>query len=155
LVFLAFSLSLSYCTFCYADSGEASSAIEDADNALKQAFVAVCDAERAGVNVSGLVGRLNEAGKLLAEAEIAYRIGDWDGAISKADACIGIANEVFVDALVCLEDARIGLSHTVMFSLTSALVFVALSVLAWILFKVFYSRRLLKMKPEVSPDVEA
>ncbi|MEM3666775.1 MAG: hypothetical protein QW222_06820 [Candidatus Bathyarchaeia archaeon] len=126
---------------------------------MKQAFVAVCDAEKAGANVSSLVGKLNEAEKLLAEAEIAYRNGDLDGAVSKADACHAIANGVFVDALdlknLALIDGRVRFSNTVIFSLIGVVVFVAGLISAWMLFKSFYYRKMLKMKPEAAYDVKA
>jgi hypothetical protein len=156
---MAFSLSLVHLSFSFSGSDEASSAINSADNALKQAFIAVLDAEEAGANVSSLIVKLNEAGKLLDEAEMAYRNGDWDGAISKADACIVIANEVYIDALdlkdLALIDARASFSDTVISSLTGEVVCVVGLILAWVLFKSFIYRKMLKMKPEVASDVEA
>lgn len=157
LFLMAFNLV--HLSFCFGGGEEASSAISSAEDALKQAFVAVCDAEKSGANVSSLIVKLNEAEKLLAEAELAYRNVDLDGAVSKAEACHAIANGVFVDALdlkdLALIDGRVRFSNTVIFSLIGVVVFVAGLILAWMLFKSFYYRKMLKMKPEVASDVEA
>jgi len=158
LVFLIFGLAVGI-SLCVDEGEEAYSAVEEADNALKQAFAAVLEVERTGGNVSSLVARLNDAGEVLAEAEVAYRNGNWDRAAGKASECVAIADGVFVEALglkdLALEDAQTRLSHTLMFSIAGAVVFVTGLVLAWVWFTHFYFGRLLKMRPEVEDDVEA
>lgn len=51
---------------------------------MQTAFVAVSEAEKAGANVTGLLGRLNDGADLLAQANVAYRVGDISGALDKA-----------------------------------------------------------------------
>jgi len=157
-VLLVFGLVI--CGSSYAEEDvEAYSRVRKADDALKKAYVAVSDAERAGANVSSLIVRLNEAGGVLAVAEMAYGNKDYDGASEKAEACVMMANGVFADASrlksSALVDARLRFLNTLMLSITSAVVFVAGLVLVWIWFKRSYLRRLLKMKPEVASDVRA
>jgi hypothetical protein len=116
------------------------------------------DAERVGANVSGLILRLNEAGELLAEAEMAYRVGNFSEAASKADQCYMLADGVIGEASSlkssALADAQARFSSTLIFSLAGAVVFVTALILIWFLFKPFYAKKLLRMKPEVASNVE-
>ena len=159
LLFLVLAGLLSRYVFVVRGADEASSSVEEADVAVRQAFDATLDAERAGADVSGLMAKLNEAGELLAEAENAYRIGNFSEAASKADQCYMLADGVIGEASSlkssALADAQARFSSTLMFSIAGAVVFVTASVLIWVLFKPFYAKKLLKMKPEVSSDVEA
>ncbi len=52
------------------------------------------EAEQAGANVSGLLARLNEAGELLAEAEVVFGLGEFDYVVFLADYCSEIGGEV-------------------------------------------------------------
>jgi len=135
---------------------EASSSVGEADVAVRRAFNATLDAERAGANVSGLMAKLNEAGELLAEAETAYRIGNFSEAANKADKCSVLVDGVIGEASSlkssALADAQARLSSTLIFSLAGAVVFVTALILIWVLLKPFYAKKLLKMKPEVSSD---
>ena len=85
---------LSYGSPCAKGADDASGSVENADAAVRQAFNATLDAERAGANVSGLIVRLNEAGAVLVEAEIALGNGNSSEAASKAGQCVGIAESV-------------------------------------------------------------
>nr|NIR87761.1 hypothetical protein [Candidatus Bathyarchaeota archaeon] len=64
---------------------DAAWAIIKAEDSVASGYDAVLEAEEAGANVSGLLARLNEAAMLLAEAEIAFRLGDFDEAVVSAD----------------------------------------------------------------------
>jgi hypothetical protein len=114
------------------------------------------DAERAGANVSGLILRLNEAGGILAEAEMALGNGDSSEAASKAGQCIGIAESVKSDADVlkasALEKAQTVFWTSLTFSVVGIVVFVVVLMLVWRWFKGGYVRRMLGMKPEVAAD---
>ena len=158
-LFLCLCLLLALTTVCTAASeNEASSKIGEADNAIREAFRTVLDVEKAEANVSGLVARLNDAGGVLAEAEMAYQNGDLDEAAGKADQCLSVANGVLDDALAlkssALADAESRRAQALMFSLAGTVVFVTALIMVWVWFKPFCVRRLLKMKPEVVSNAE-
>jgi hypothetical protein len=140
-------------------SDEASSAIGGADNALRRAFEAVLEAERAGVNVSDLIVKLDEAGGLLAEAENAYRVGNFSEAVSKAEQCSMQADGVVGEALSlknsALADAQKAVLQTLTFSWVGGVAFLAVLFFVWGWFKRAYAGKLMKMKPEVASNVEA
>jgi len=137
---------------------EVLSKIGEAENAVREAFEAVLAAENVGANVSGLMARLNEAGGFLARAEMAYNNGDLDKAFNGADQCFALANGVLDEALalksLALADEQVRQTQTLLFSFVGAAVFVVALFLVWILFKPFYVRKLLKMKPEVASYAE-
>lgn len=145
------------CAFA-AGSGEAGLAVSDADGALRGAFVHVSGAEGAGANVSGLMGRLNEAGDALAGARAALEMENYGDAVSRADLCKSLASGVVGDADVLKADAlaaKLSWWITVSFSVVGSVVFVVVLFLVWGWFKRVYAEKLLKMKPEVASDVEA
>jgi hypothetical protein len=158
LVFMVFSLSLTLLPFYVSASDEASSAIGEADSALRLAFEAVLEAERAGVNVSDLIVKLDGAGGLLAEAENAYRVGNFSEAISKADKCSMLAHGVVDEALglksSALADAQKAVLQTLTFSCVGGVAFLAVLFFVWGWFKRAYAEKLMRMKPEVASDVE-
>lgn len=159
LVFMAFSLSLTRLPFYVSASDEASSAIVEADNALRRAFEAVLEAERAGANVSDLIVKLDGAGRLLAEAENAYRIGNFSEAVSRAEECSMLADGVVGEALSlkssALADAQKAVLQTLTFSWAGGVAFLAVLFFVWGWFKRAYAEKLMRMKPEVASNVEA
>ena len=158
LVFMVFSLSLTCLPFYVSAGDEASSAIGGADNALRQAFEAVLEAERAGANVSDSIVKLDGAGGLLAEAENAYKVGNFSKAISKAEECSILANGVVGEALSlkssALADAQKAVLQTLTFSCVGDVAFLTLLFFVWGWFKRAYAEKLMRMKPEVASDVE-
>jgi hypothetical protein len=155
---MVFSLSLTRLPFYVSASDEASSAIGEADNALRMAFEAVLEAERAGVNVSDLIVKLDEASGLLAEAENAYRVGNFSEAISKADKCSMLADGVVGEALSlkssALADAQKAVLQTLTFSWVGDAAFLTVLFFVWGWFKRAYAEKLMRMKPEVASNVE-
>jgi hypothetical protein len=141
-----------------ADDG-ASSAISEANDALRRAFEAVLEAERVGANVSGLIVKLNEVGGLLAEAENAYGNGNFTEAASKAEKCSGLADSVRDEALTLKGEAlAVGQKifwQNLSITLVGSAVFLIFLFFVWDWFKRFYSKKLMKMKPEVAVDAEA
>ncbi|MCJ7424809.1 hypothetical protein MUP01_11175 [Candidatus Bathyarchaeota archaeon] len=138
---------------------EVQSSVGDADVAVRHAFNAALEAERVGANVSGLLVRLNEAGMILGEAEIAVRNGHSSEAASKVDQCIGLAESVRNDA-DALKASALGESQRVLwlslaFSLVGIAVFVVVMVFVWRWFKRGYVRKMLGMRPEVTSGAEA
>lgn len=154
LLVLVFGLAVRT-MFCVA-ADDASSKIDEADAALRRAFVAVLDAEGAGVNVSGLILELDLAGGNLTWAENAYRSGDVVEAVAMADRCVALANGIVGEAsalkVSALAAARDSEWRLFAFSGVGGLVFLLVLVLAWAVFKRSYSRRLLDMRPEVGSD---
>lgn len=143
--------------FVSADDG-ASSAISEANDALRRAFEAVLEAERVGANVSGLIVKLNEVGGLLAEAEIAYKNGNFSEAVSKAKECSGLADGVMDEALT-LKGKALAMGQNIFWqnlsiTLVESAVFLIFLFFVWDWFKRFYSKKLMKMKPEVAVDAE-
>jgi hypothetical protein len=141
-----------------ADENEVLSKINEAKNGLGQAFKTVWEAEKALVNISSLVAKLNEAEELLMEAEIAYRNGKLDEAASKADESIAMANDVLDEALdlkgSAIAHAQRVFWMTLTFSSLGIIVFISILFLVWSWFKRLYIRELLKTKPEVASNVE-
>jgi hypothetical protein len=135
---------------------EASSSVGGADAAVQQAFNATLDAQRSGANVSGLIFRLNEAGSVLVEAEIALEDGNSSEAASKADQCIGIAQSVRSDADVlkasALQEANVVFLSYLLFSVVGIAAFAVALMIVWSWFKRGYVRKVLGMKPEVASD---
>ena len=83
LLMFLFLVSQSSVVMVFAETGEsvAASALADAEGVVALAYQAMLSAERAGVNVSSLLIRLNEAGQFLVQGHDAYRVGDFDGAV--------------------------------------------------------------------------
>lgn len=152
LILLIFGLSL-HSSLCVVGSGEASSAVEGADSALRQAFLAVLEAERAGVNVSGLLVKLDSAGRFLAEAQICYRNGDFGGAVYNANLSAqsveGLVEEAEQLKALATTEYRQRSFQTVATSSLAVVVIVLGFFVGWLLFKQRYFEEVLKMKPEV------
>lgn len=127
---------------------------DDADKALKRAFVAIWDAEVAGANVSGLLSELGMAGRNLTMAEMAYATGNTSEAATMVDQCVASADSVAGEAAnlksQAVADARAMSWRALSFSLVGLFVFLIVLVLAWVLFKRSYSARSLRAKPEVA-----
>jgi succinate dehydrogenase hydrophobic anchor subunit len=155
LVFLAL-ISVTFCVKCvFAEVDQSSLKVAEAENAVDLAFSAVLGAEHAGANVTDLLARLNYAGELLAQAEIAVRKED-SSAGAKADGTVSIANEVEAAAVAAekeaLDDALNGFWSSVAFSVVGVVVFVLALFLVWSRFRRRYHGGLLEAKPEVKGD---
>lgn len=134
-----------------AGSGEADLAVSDADDALRGAFVHVSDAEGAGANVSGLMGRLNEAGDALASARAALEMENYSDAVSRAGVCKSLVSGVVgdADALKTAVATASGWWITVSFSVVGSAVFIVVLFLVWRWFRRFYAAKLLESRLEV------
>lgn len=131
----------------------ASASVGDAETAIRQAFNATLGAERAGVNVTGLLGRLDEAGLDLSMAEAASNGGNDSGAAVLAGASKTLADGVASDALALKSSAAgwfSSFSQAFEIGLVGAGLFVVVLLLAWRWFKRYYSRRLLGSRPGVT-----
>lgn len=131
----------------------ASASIGDAETAIRWAFSATLDAERAGVNVTGLLGRLDEAGLDLSMAEAASNGGNDSGAADLAGASKTLADGVAADALAMKSSAPgwfSSFSQAFETGLVGAGLFVVALLLTWRWFKRYYSRKLLGSRPGVT-----
>lgn len=140
-------------------SDEASGRFPAANDSLQYAFKVVSDAEAAGGNVSSLMVELNEAGQYLAGAEMAYKNGNTSEATSLANACVIKAEAVASEASTLRDSASAtssgALFDNTLFSVVGAIMVLFLLFFGWILFKDYYLKRLLKMKPEAASDAKA
>jgi hypothetical protein len=152
LVFVLAGLFLRGC-FVVRGVDDAAASVAVADVAVRRAFDAALDAERAGANVSGLLVRLNDAGAVLGEAEVAVKNGNLSDAADKANTCISIAQSVLSDAGVlrasALDGARTWFWTYLAFSVVGIGVFVVVLAVVWRRFKRGYVGNVLGMKPEV------
>ena len=130
------------------------SKLQAAENAVELAFNVVLDAEKEGVNVTVLIGRLNVATDLLVRAEMAFRVGDVSGALEKAAGVFAIATEVETDAVSAMgfeyffERYNAGWSIAII-SIVAGFTFVLLMLIIWRWFKQNYIKGLRDSKPEV------
>jgi len=153
LVVLAFSTLTVTGVLALAGEGEAEIEIQEAETVLSSAFAAVLEAEKNGADVSGLLAGLDSGGSFLAEAQVHYRNGDFEGAVYYAGLVVesveGLVEEAGqLNALAIAEfEERRFLTVT---GSTVAIVGIVLgSVLGWSLFKRRYLEKVLMMKPEV------
>ena len=131
-------------------------AISQAEEVLASAYGAVLEAEQAGADVSDLLVRLNDAGELLAMAQVAFRLGDFGEAVRCADLCYEIGGEVKSKAYELRLEAHGMRTTGFWLAMTGSLVGVVAVVFGsfwgWHAFKRRYFQRVLRMKPEVAKD---
>ena len=78
-------LTLLSTPFCLAaDEGQARLAMVEADQTIKDCYVAAAAADKAGGNISGMLSVLQDAGMLLSKADLALGKGDFDSAYNLA-----------------------------------------------------------------------
>lgn len=130
-------------------SKDVATAITTAEKALQAAFANVSDTERAGINVSSLLSRLDEAGAALTMAEA--NSGDYSEAMSQAAASEALAEGVSRDAIALKNGAGDSSSILIIFlsSFAVAGVFLVVLALTWLLFKRHYYRKLSESHPGV------
>ena len=66
------------------DEGQARSAIVEADQTIRDCYLAVAAADKAGGNISDMLSVLQDAGMLLSRADLALERGDFDAAYDLA-----------------------------------------------------------------------
>ena len=145
------------CAFVFAafavDESSAASDVTGAEADMVSAYEAVLEAEQVGADVSALLVRLNDASESLAEAEVAYRLGDFNESVRLADLCSAISEEVKSEAGELRLQAYGAWYFDMWLKIAGSLVGVVVVGLggfwAWRVFKRRYYRRVLKMKPEV------
>ena len=146
--FFVFLLLVSNPWVSAASEGNATLAITQAEEKVSSAYEAVLEAEQVGANVSELVDRLNVAVGHLADAQMLFRSGDFDGAIHSAD----LAN-IGVDIKTDAEQLKVDTQSSWNASLLSRLIVPIVGVtvvslatfIAWRGFKQRYFREALEI----------
>jgi hypothetical protein len=85
-------------TFARSEQDEATLALVNAQTAVVSAYQIVLQAEQAGGNVTYLSAQLNDAGRLLTEAHVAFRTENFSEAVYFANACYNISENVIKSA---------------------------------------------------------
>ena len=127
--------------------------VADAEEALVSAYGAVLDAEEAGANVSGLLGRLSVGGEYLAEAYAYLSLENSESAGRLAGFCVEVADNVEAESVVLREEAerieRADVLMRVFVSAVGVVIVVVGGFVLWKLFKRRYHERILNSMPEV------
>lgn len=131
-------------TFAETSKDVAASALANAEGSVVSGYQAVSKAEESGANVSSLLVRLNEAGELLARAQLAYKSGDFDSAISFAGQSQVKLNGFVVEANA-LKESAIQVHYwdfmvNVVGSIVGSVAVVCGSVVVWFLLKRRYEK---------------
>jgi uncharacterized membrane protein len=154
LTLLMLTMLMSIEHFTFAQSDTVSSKIQNASNALDQAFSAVLDAEKAGANVTDLLTQLNVAANSLAQAENSYRTGDLASAIYHADNVLPVTSYILEAAQTAEQNAltsgQASIWATIAFTVMCASVFLLILFLVWSVFNRRYIANLSHAKPEVT-----
>jgi hypothetical protein len=137
---------------------EAEAKIGEAEGAFNAAYNAVLEAERAGANISTLIVKLNVAGGFLAEAKNAFRVGNFSEAFGKAENCLAMLDGIAENALklkgLAMAESQKAFWQSLVFSCLGSFGFLVGLFYFWSRFKSAYTKKLLKMKPEVASDAE-
>ncbi|MEM4713773.1 MAG: hypothetical protein QXQ61_04400 [Candidatus Bathyarchaeia archaeon] len=144
---------------CFAaEQEEANQAITKAENDLALAYTAVAEANSAGADVSQLLAKLEFAGALLAEAQNAYRRGDFGKAFLLATNCSDAVNNVVQEATALKTETEENKKQQLLFTAGVSSAFLSIlfvsSLFGWRLLKRLYLERVLEMKPEVEADAK-
>jgi len=141
---------------CESDVEGARSAVESAEEAVASAYVLVLEAEGAGGEISELVAGLNDALGYLSGAERAFESGEYDGAVLSAGKAVEASVAVGIDAVglkrVAEVRGEIMFRNRLVVSFELVFFTVLLGFLGWSLFKGYYLRRVVGLRPEVSAD---
>jgi hypothetical protein len=154
LILLALALSLGV-EFAFAQSNPAAT-LQTANDEINGAFNAVLSAEKSGANTTNLADRLNVGTDLLAQAEIAFRKGDSNTAVSKANDAISVAGEVKSSAQSAQTAANSSKQNafliTIGGSVAGCVVLVLALFIVWRRIKKKYVRDFGAARPEVTPQ---
>ena len=149
-------LMLSMCFSIYAATAQTDQTtlkLLAANDAVKQAFIEVLDAEKAGANVTDLLVQINTAQNILAQAENTYRLGDTNAAETQADNVLPIAQQITLDAQSAKQTATISNQNaywtTITLTIVGIFIFVLVLFWVWRRFKQNYIKRLSEAKPEL------
>jgi hypothetical protein len=150
--------ALSFVHFCSAEVNEqdASLAVSRADEAIKAAYGAVVEAEKAGGDVSSLVSELNRALDGFSEGKMAFDSGTYDVALPLVEGAIEISDGVLNSAVWLKRLAEyireVTFRNRLVITAVVVCFIVAFGFAGWSLFKDYYLRRVMGLRPEVVVD---
>lgn len=154
---IALNILSPVCCVCEEEFGEreaAFSAIANIEGEVAAAHLAVASAERVGANVSLLRIRLNDAGELLAKANVAFRVGDYENSSLLADKCTSLVDGIGEAArnlkLEAESEKLSQLFWTASYSIVGLSSLAVAGLFGWRFLKRRYVKRVLEMKPEVT-----
>lgn len=135
---------------------EVTSAIFQAEDSIRVAYLLVIDAERVDAQTSQLVEELNGAIDILCEAKRAVKKGNFEMASSLTKNATYIADSVGDDTRslkkIAEYEGEIELRNRSIFTFVSVYFIILFGFLGWNQFKAYYIRRMMGMKPGVSND---
>ena len=159
-LFIGFCALLVIATFFYsanqvdAEESQELSQLQQANDALQNAFVAVLEAEQSGTNVTDFLSSLNVGADLLMQAELSYRMGDINEALSKTESVFEFAFELETKAVqarnlaIFNSDGEFFLS--VVFSLLAGFSYIVTLFFLWKRFKQYHFKGFLNSQLEVT-----
>lgn len=157
-IFCLLLLSLAYLMVsplivkCSTNTEDLDLVLNKAENDIKTAYLAVLQAENAGGNVSHIVSRLRAAAGLLAEAQNAYKAGDYEDAYQYALNCSELLDGLVEDAeKIEIKAKQLHNSNFYLAVIESSIGLAAVilcGAIGWRFLRRWYFKRLLRMKPE-------
>lgn len=140
----------------FGDELDAISRVSQAEDSLEAAYITVVKAERAGVDVSELVGVLNTAMEYYNEAERAIKTGHYEEAVLLATKVIRTSNIVLdadISLMVVAEHVEETTFRNQLFLSSGAvLIIILFGILGWRYFKSYYIHRMMGLKIEVNAN---
>ena len=157
IIFILFSLFTTI-TFCQTSEALAIDAIDEVEVKLVSSYSIVLEAEKAGGNVSSLVARLNIACEYLANAERSFREGNFLEAQQFAQLAVDALEVLEIEAAELADSARSEYEQRLILTsgLSALSVFLVMlcGFFGWRYVRLYFVRKVLKMKPEVGENVE-
>ena len=127
--------------------------VEDIEETVVEIYEVLLEAEKAGVNISGLLDRLDVAGEYLTLARMCLKTGNLADAARNAGLSVEALDGLMDDASVLRDKAIQESGERFWMTIGGSVVGVATVVcsgwLSWSWFKRWYHRRALEMTPEV------
>jgi hypothetical protein len=108
--------------------------MQNANNAVEQAYNEILSAEKAGANVTDLLNRLNYAVGILGNAESSYRTGYFNKAAAQADNVLLITQQITISAQTAKQNALISGQNAFWFIIAFTIIGVVGFILALFLF---------------------
>lgn len=130
---------------------QATESLSAADSAISHAYQALSDAESAGANVSTITPQLNTAATYLAEAQNAYRTGDFEVSVTKSNDALAIANQVEEEASALKISATTANATnaqlTVIYTIAGIAIFLVTLFIIWRNVKRRHINKILRLRP--------
>ena len=127
--------------------------INEAERDVIQGYDTIILAEKNGVNIVNLVKDLNDAIDSLSEARIRYNQGDFEAAFSYLTECKEISKVVREEAsalyISAVEESEKKLFQNSILIRVSIIIIFFSFILFWKIFKQYYIKKILGMKPMV------